>query len=172
MLRLATLAFFLVTLGSISLPAAQTNSQTSALRAKFTKEVDGVHKARILGQLADSEFRDIGEQLNADNSAEAGSVARTVADEAEATLKALADKHPDAEKHPSGYKELQITVRESLRRIDNIIVGLPSDEQQGFLDARKRLDTLDRDLIHMLFPARPPSDAPPASAAPAASPKP
>jgi hypothetical protein len=151
MFRLFTLALVFA-FGS---GVVQFANQTAALRAKFMKEADPVRKARVLGPLADAEFHDMQQQLAADNSAEAGVVARQLSEEAQDCRKALDAKVKDPEKHPSGYKELQISVRQSLRRIDNIVIGLPGDEQKPFLDVRKDLDQMDRELIHELFPLRP-----------------
>ncbi len=164
MFRVFTFALALA-LGSA---AVQVASQTAALRAKFVKETDPVRKARLLGPLADSEFHDMQQQINDDKSADAGAIARQLSEEAQDCRKALDAKVRDPEKHPSGFKELQISVRQSLRRIDDIVIGLPNDEQKPFLDVRQELDQMDRALIHELFPLRPADE--PAPAAPA-SPK-
>ncbi len=168
MFRIPTLALLLA-LVVAPMPAQssgpkQPASQTAALRAKFEKEADPVRKARLLGPLADAEYHDMQQQVTADNSAEAGAIAKQLGEEAQVVRKALDAKVHDPEKHPNGYKELQISVRQSLRRIDNIVISLPGDEQKPFLDVRKDLEQMDRDLIHELFPARPAE--PPAADAP------
>jgi hypothetical protein len=151
MFRLSTLALVV----ALSSAAVQLATQTAALRAKFVKETDPVRKARLLGPLADSEFHDMQQRITDDNSADASAIARQMGDEAHVVRNALDAKVRDPEKHPNGYKELQISVRQSLRRIDNIVISLPGDEQQPFLDVRRDLDQMDRELIHELFPARP-----------------
>jgi polyhydroxyalkanoate synthesis regulator phasin len=145
--------------------------KTAELRSRFVKEANPVKKAKILPQLADAEYLQVQEQLKADNAAEAGAIVKQMAEEAAAAQAALDAKVRDPEEHPQGYRELQISVRQTVRRIDNILVGLSLDEQTPFQEARSQLDELDRKLLHELFPKRPDAADQPAPPAPNA-PKP
>jgi hypothetical protein len=133
----------------------QTQDPAATFRAKFTRENDPVRKAKILIPLGDAEFRDIQKEAGADNAEGALAILRQYRDEAEASQKALEATGHDPEKHPNGFKELQISLRESLRRLDNVIADLSGDEQKPFRDIRQELDQMDRRLIHELFPRRP-----------------
>ena len=135
--------------------AMQTQDATEVFRTKFTKENDPVRKAKILIPLGDAEFRNIQKEAGADNAPGALAILRQYRDEAEASQKALEATGHDPEKHPNGFKELQISLRESLRRLDNVIADLSGDEQKPFRDIRQELDQMDRNLIHQLFPRRP-----------------
>ena len=122
-----------------------------------------------MGPLADAEFRDMHEKIDAGDLAAAAAIAGQVRDEAQASKKALDAKHRDAEAHPEGYKKLEISVRESVRRLDDIMVSLAKDEQKPLAEVRTELETLNGELIHQLFPKRPeaaPSGAPAAAPAP------
>ena len=138
--------------------------RTADLRARFTAEADPVHKAKLLTKLSDSEFREIQDLLGAGKPAEASPIADQLADEAESAVKALDARGKDAEKHAEGYKQLEMSVRGSLRRMENILIELSGDDQKPFLAVRNRLDQLERHLIRELFPNRP--DEPPAPPAP------
>jgi hypothetical protein len=129
--------------------------RTAELRSRFEKETDPVRKAHLVGQLADTEFRDMHEKIDAGDLAAAAKIAVRVRDEAEAGKKALDAKNRDAEAHPDGYKQLEIAVRESVRRLDDIMVSLAKDDQAPFAEVRKELGELDRQMIHQLFPKRP-----------------
>ena len=129
--------------------------RTAELRSRFEKEADPVRKAHLVGQLADAEFRDMHAKIDAGDLAAAAEIAVRVRDEAEASKKALDAKSRDAEAHPDGYKQLEIAVRESVRRLDDIMVSLAKDDQAPFAEVRKKLDELDRQMIHQLFPKRP-----------------
>ena len=61
----------------------------------------------------------------------------------------------DPDKHPGGYKQLEISVREMLQRLDEALVPMTADQQKPFLDIRKELDAIDHRLIHELFPRQP-----------------
>jgi hypothetical protein len=143
----------------------RAQDRTAELRSRFEKETDAVRKAGLVAPLADSEFRDIHQQIDAGDLAAAAEIAGRVRDEALASKKALDAKHRDAEAHPEGYKKLEISVRESVRRLDDIMVSLAKDEQKPLADVRAELETLDREMIHQLFPKRP-------EAAPAGAPAP
>jgi hypothetical protein len=145
-------AVFLVALVAGSLLA---QDRTAGLRSRFEKETDPVRKARQVALLADSEFRDMHEKIDAGDLAAAGEIAGRVRDEAQTSKKLLDAKSRDAEAHPDGYKQLEISVRESMRRLDDIMVSLAQDEQAPLAEVRKDLDELDRQMIHQLFPKRP-----------------
>lgn len=138
--------------------------RTAELRARFSAEADPVHKAKLLTKLSDSEFREIQDLLGAGKLSEASPIADQLADEAESAMKALDARGKDAEKHPEGYKQLEMSVRGSLRRMNNILIELSGDDQKPFLAVRNRLDVLEKQLIRELFPHRP--DEPPAQFAP------
>ena len=146
------LAVFLVALVAGSLLA---QDRTAELRARFEKETDPVRKARLVEPLADAEFRNMHEKIDAGDLAAAAEIARRVRDEAAASKKSLDAKHRDPEAHPEGYKQLEISVRVSIRRLDDIMVSLAKDDQAPLAEVRKDLDEQDRQMIHQLFPKRP-----------------
>jgi hypothetical protein len=135
--------------------------KTAELRARFVKETNPVHKAKILPQLAEAEFQQVQEQLKADNAAEAGAIVKQMADEAAACRVALDAKVRDPESHPDGYRQLQISVRQTLRRINDLLPGLSIDEQKPFVEARDSLTEVDQALLVALFPKRPDAQAAP-----------
>ncbi|MFZ3214957.1 MAG: hypothetical protein WA192_02755 [Candidatus Acidiferrales bacterium] len=133
--------------------------RTAELRFRFEKESNPVHKAKLVPPLADAEFRQIHEQIDAGNLPGAAQIAGQLRDEAAASKKALDARHRDVESHPDGYKQLEISVRESVRRLDDILVGLDMDDQKPFLAVRADLDAMDQQMIHKLFPKQPDSAA-------------
>jgi len=129
--------------------------RTAELRSRFEKEPDPVRKARLVAPLADQEFRDMHVKIDAGDLSAAAEIAGQVRDEAQASKKLLDAKSRDAEAHPEGYKQLEISVRESIRRLDDIMVSLARDDQAPLAAVRKDLDEMDRQMIHLLFPKRP-----------------
>jgi hypothetical protein len=125
------------------------------LRSRYERESDPVRKAKRLVPLGDAEFDDIEKQMADGNMSSALGELREYQTQADSVEKALDAKGRNAEKHPGGYKELQFSVRESLRRLNGVIVNLTSDQQPPFLEIRKSLDDLNRRLIAELFPSQP-----------------
>jgi len=154
--QLSALALALATITACL--AAQEYHTTEQWRAKFEHEADPVHKAKLLLPLGESEFKDAESALASDKAAESLDILKKYLDEAQSCEKALEEKFPDAEKHSNGYKQLQISLRGSLRRLDAMIVGLNEDDRKPFVEIRGQLDEIDRHLIHILFPKQPAND--------------
>jgi hypothetical protein len=160
------LGFFRVAGMAMMLPAAlgamQPQDRTAESRAKFAHQNDPIQKAKLLEQLGNAQFRQIQTEAGAGNLSVALEILREYHEEAQACEKALDGTGRDPEKHPNGYKQLQISVRESLRRLDDVLVGLSGEEQKPFLEIRNNLDEMNRQLIHELFPRRPENQPTPA----------
>jgi hypothetical protein len=135
--------------------AAQEYHTTEQWRAKYVRETDPVHKAKLLLPLGDSEFKDAESALANEKLSEALDILKQYLDEAQSCEKELDAKFPDPEKHANGYKQLQISLRGSLRRLDAMIVGLTEDDRKPFVEIRGQLDEIDRHLIQQLFPKQP-----------------
>ena len=61
----------------------------------------------------------------------------------------------DAERKPSGFKDLQISLRENIIRLRDVILSFPSSEQAPFETVEQELERIDRELMNQLFPRQP-----------------
>jgi hypothetical protein len=157
-IALAALVWTVTCGSSVALAMPKTmlpQNNTAELRSKFTNETDPIRKAKLLVPLGEAEFREILKDTDSEDFEGALAIFQQYRDEAQASKKALEGKEPDPEKHPNGFKQLQISLRQSLRRLSDIVVDLPADDQKPFLDVRRDLEQMDRQLIHELFPRRP-----------------
>lgn len=127
-------------------------------RNRFAQETDAMRRAQMMPKLGTAEFDEITKDLDAGKLPEALAVLREYRDEIGSSEKGLDARNIDAERHPKGYKQLQISLRESLRKLNNLLVGLAGDEQAPFLEVRKDLENLNRHLIGELFPNGPNED--------------
>jgi hypothetical protein len=132
-----------------------TQDRAADFRARFARETDPLRKARMMPQYGDLEFQEIQSAIEEGNLPQALERLKTYRDQAQACAKNLDAKEADPEKHPSGFKQLQFSLRGSLRRLEDIIVRLPSDDAKSFQELRKNLEELDRHLVHELFPRQP-----------------
>jgi hypothetical protein len=142
--------------------AALAQNRLTDLRSRFEHETDPVHKAKLMPQLSIAEFQEIDADFAAGKMPEALTLLHEYRDEVQICEKGLDAKGVDAERHPAGFKQLQISMRESMRQLDELLAGLTTDEQPPFLAVRKDLDQLDVHLIHELFPNQPVSGGAPA----------
>lgn len=130
------------------------------LRSRFERETNPVQKAKLMPALGEAEFKQIRKDFEADRLSDALALLREYRDQAQSCVKGLESMNVDAEKHPSGFKQLQISLEESLRRVDGLLAGMTSEEQAPFLEVRKDLDDMNRRLIEQLFPRRMPPEKP------------
>jgi hypothetical protein len=137
---------------------ASARDNLAELRSKFARDPDPVHRAKLMRQLGRAEFDAIRKAIDGGQFAEALSILQQYRDESQWCAKALDDKESDPAKHSNGFKQLQISVRESLRRLDGLLVGFTADQQQPFLEIRMDLDELNRHLLRELFPNTPAKD--------------
>jgi len=131
-------------------------SQAPDLRSRFEHEANPVQKAKLMPALGDAEFAEIRKDAEANNLTKALSVLRRYRDDVRDCIRRLESAKLDAERHPSGFKQLQFSVQAALRRIDMLLPAMTNDEQVPFLEVRKDLDETNRHLIEQLFPGKPP----------------
>ena len=141
--------------------SAFPQDRIEALRARFAHEPNPVQRAKLMPQLGEEEFRTIGAAVAAGRLPDALATLNHYRSEVRLCEKGLEASGINAEKHSAGFKHLEISLREALRDLDELIVGLPVDEQPPFVDARKELSEISQRLMHRLFPHEPPGNAKP-----------
>jgi hypothetical protein len=129
--------------------------QWKDLQAQFDQESDVVRRSKLMIRLSNEDFRQIREYLNAQDNAAALKLLQHLRDDAKACDSQLEAHSGNPESHPAGFKDLQVAMRESLRRLDDLMNGLTSDEQPPFQAVREDLEEIDRRLIRQLFPHQP-----------------
>jgi hypothetical protein len=147
----------------LSAPFAATGTaqnDAAAFQARFEREKNPVHKAKMMQQLGMAEFEEIETDVNQGEIAEAVRILQQYRDQARLCVEGLDAKKINASKHSSGFKQLQISVQEALRRLDEIMVGLTSDQQPPFLTVRGDLQKMDDHLVQELFPGSPAGNPP------------
>jgi hypothetical protein len=120
--------------------------------AQFQLERDPVTKAKILAKLGRFEIEQARADLKADKDEQSLADLERYRDQVEGTVHALSATGVNAEQHPSGFKELQISLRETLRHIDELILQLPLDKRPWFQAVRSDLTKSQNLLIEALFP--------------------
>jgi hypothetical protein len=123
--------------------------------AKYQHEGDPVRKARLLTRLGDEQVDLAKRQLKEDQEVNSLHTLEQYRDEVRDTITALNGMGVDAERKPGGFKELQISLRETIRRIDDLILTLNVDKRPFFREVRNDLFADQNKLIDELFPRRP-----------------
>jgi hypothetical protein len=142
----------LIVLG-LGLPLAGQDRQATLLD-QYRHENDPVRKARLLVKLGDGEVDLAKKQLQGGDDVASLETLENYRGQVEQTIAGLKATGFDAEKKPGGFKELQISLRENIRHVDDLILSLPADKRPFFREVRGILAQMQNDLIDELFPRR------------------
>jgi hypothetical protein len=135
------------------LPAMARREESPAkIEAQYQNESDPVRRAKLLAKLGPLEMTQAHMYVKGDDAMKALVTVEHYRDEVRKTTDDLAAAKVNTAKHPSGYKELQIGLRESIRRLNDVILLLPVDERSSFEAARSDLTTMQAALFEALFP--------------------
>lgn len=156
-MRSAPAKIWLMLIGSLALcvPLAAQEERSAEDLAKYQHETDPVHKARDLAKLGEEQIDVARKQLKAGDDVASLHTLEQYRDEVAETVSALKGLGVDAEKKPAGFKELQISLRGTIRRIDDLIFTLEVDKRPFFRAVRNDLQIEQNDLFDLLFPRRP-----------------
>jgi hypothetical protein len=155
MLKICTAAF--AALALLAPLAAQ--ERVSADQARYDQETDPVRKARALVKLGDDQIDEARKQLKNGDEVASLHTLEQYRDEVKHIAELLKGTGVDPEKKPSGFKELQISLRETVRHIDDLILTLPVDKRPFFREVRTDLVNTQNELIDALFPRQPDRNA-------------
>jgi hypothetical protein len=144
----------LLTLATPAVLALGATDKPGDLQARFDRETNSVHKAKIFEKLGDAQFQETRRAAHANDYVAVGLVMEKYRDNARAVFDALKSQHSDAERHMNGYKQLQIHVHRALREIDDTLISAPAEYKPPLQLVRHDLLSLDDGLLKLLFPRR------------------
>jgi hypothetical protein len=124
-------------------------------KSQFDSEKDPVRKAKILVKLTESQLQQIRSEADSGKPEDGLKDLESVRDECVSTHEALKAKGLDPERKSAGFKELEISVRESLHRLREILAGLGGEDEKHYAKVRSQLEQLNSELIRELFPRQP-----------------
>jgi hypothetical protein len=123
--------------------------------SRYQHETDPIRKSRDLAKLGDEQVDLAKKQLKAGDDVGSLKTLELYRDEVHDMVSALHATGVDAERKPGGFKELQISLRETIRRIDDLIFTLDVDKRPFFRVVRNDLFADQNGLIDELFPRKP-----------------
>jgi hypothetical protein len=156
----ASLLIILAVVTAVGIARAATDD-VHTLQARFDHERNSVHKAKLLERLGDAQLEETRRASQVNDYKTIGLVMEKYRDNARAAVDALKKDHPDAERHTSGFKQLQIHVHKSLREVDEVLVIAPDEYRPPLELVRRDLANIDDELLELLFPRHPSDKKPP-----------
>jgi hypothetical protein len=136
------------------LPTAGMES-LATLQARFDRETNGVHKAKLIEKLGDAQLEEARRSGRAGDYEAVGLTLEKYRDNVRAALEALKKQHPDAERQSNGYRQLQMHVRKGIREVDETLLVSPEGYKPPLQIVRQDLIGMDDELLKLLFPRRP-----------------
>ena len=146
-------AFFL--LSFVAGRATGVSDTLEELQRRFDNESDGVNKAKMLKRLGDAQFDREREAAKTGDYETVGFVMEKYRDNVRAALDAVKKGHPDAERHPSGYKQMEIHVESGIREVNDLLTVVPEAYRPPLQIVKSDLLAMDKELLRLLFPRRP-----------------
>lgn len=150
---LAFSAFFLLSL--IPGRVIGVSDTLEELQRRFDNESDGVNKAKMLKRLGDAQFDREREAAKAGDYETVGFVMEKYRDNVRVALEAVKKGHPDAERHPSGYKQMEMHVESGIREVNDLLTIVPEAYRPPLQIVKTDLLAMDKELLRLLFPRRP-----------------
>jgi hypothetical protein len=125
------------------------------LQARFDRETNGVHKAKLMEKLGEAQFEEARRAGKAGEYDSLGLTLEKYRDNVRAAVGALKKQHPDAERQSNGYRQLEMHLRKGIREVDEIILVSPEGYKPPLQIVRLDLIAMDDELLKSLFPRRP-----------------
>lgn len=135
--------------------SATAADRLSELQKNFDSETNAVHKAKMMEKLGDVEFEEAGQAEKNGDYSRMGLLLEKYRDNVRIASDALAKANPDGERHPAGYKQLEMHLQKGLREMDEFVLEAPDPYKPPLQLVRQDLPNLDNQLLRSLFPERP-----------------
>jgi hypothetical protein len=140
--------------------SAAAQDALAKLRAEYAAQTNPVDRAKTLAKLAPHEMTAARGFLKAGDDDKTLAALEQYRDAVVATSRALIATGVDASRHSGGFRELQISLRMFIRRLDDLILSLQQDDRPAFRAVRADLEMAQNSLIDALFPESHPKRAP------------
>ncbi len=137
------------------------------LQTHFDRESHAGAKIKDLQKLGALEFDAAIQASKAGDFVAVGLVFEKYRDNVRQAFQLLRKQEPDADRHPGGYRQLELEVRQGIREVEDTLLAAPEDLRPPLEIVRKDLIEMDDALIRLLFPRRTkdPMKVPPAAEA-------
>lgn len=124
------------------------------LQEHFDKETHAGGKVKALDKLSEAQFEAADKAVQANDYVTVGLAYEKYRDNVRATLALLKKQEPDADRHPGGYRQLELQVRKGIREVGETLLVAPLEMQPPLSIVHKDLLDMDDELIRLLFPRR------------------
>jgi hypothetical protein len=144
----------LLTMAAIGpFPGLAQKERPSGPKSEFERESDPVQRAKILARMGQQEFDSIDRDAAAKNLDRVLEQLREYHEQVVQAHQGLVTAKIDASRKPAGFRQLEISLRENVRRLDDLAYSFPVEEREPFEQIREQLTKIHDDLVDRLFSA-------------------
>jgi|HubBroStandDraft_6_1064221.scaffolds.fasta_scaffold00828_15 hypothetical protein len=147
--------------------------KVTELQQHFDRESHASDKIKTLDRLTDAQFEVETRLETTGNFSEAALIFEKYRDNLKVAFELLRKQEPDAEKHSTPYRHLELQTRRGIREVEQTLLIAPLELRPPLEIVRKDIVEMDDELIRLLFPRRtqipakpPEKQAPPPEAKP------
>lgn len=131
-----------------------TADKLKELQTHFDRENHAGAKIKDLQKLGALEFDAATQASKAGDFIAVGLLFEKYRDNVRQAFELLRKQEPDADRHPGGYRQLELEVRQGIREVEDTLLVAPEDVRPPLEIVRKDLIEVDDALIRHLFPRR------------------
>lgn len=133
---------------------AEGTDKLKELQDHFDKESHATSKIKALDKLAEAQFEAAGKAGQSGNYVAVGLTFEKYRDNVHSAFELLKKQEPDADRHPGGYRQLELQVRKGIREVEDTLMVAPQEMRPPLGIVRQNLLDIDDELIRLLFPRR------------------
>jgi hypothetical protein len=126
--------------------------EISKLQRKYNDERNPVHKAKLLVRLGELQVADAASRSSINDYSAALEKLQQYRSEIEVTHSAFLGTIANPALKPDGLHQLQISLRENLRRIQDIVLAMPASQRSIFATVQQDLEGQNQKMLDELFP--------------------
>jgi len=130
----------------------RAEDRLETLRVEFHNQSDAVKRAKLFPKLGDALMAEMRKLESAHQYDPVAPLFLEYRDSAAQAYNGLVASGRDAEKHPGGFRELEMYLRRSLHALDELVFGLPFTDREALRGPQKDIEDLDDKLVKALFP--------------------
>ena len=146
-----SLVIFAVSLGYAG---TQATDKLKELQEHFDHDSHAGSKVKDLQKLAAAQFEAATNAGKAGDYVTVGLIFEKYRDNVHVTFELLKKQEPDADRHPAGFRQLELGVRQGMREVEDTLLVMPEAMRPPLEIVRKDLIDMDDALINLLFPRR------------------
>lgn len=146
--------FLVLVVACVSCAGSPGADKLKELQDRFDRETHAGKKIKELDKLGSAQFAAADGEVKSGHFDFAVLIFEKYRDNVRAAFELLKKQEPDADKHPGGYRQLELGVREGLREVEDFLLVTPQPMQPPLQIVQKDLLDMDDALINLLFPRR------------------